>query len=68
MKRIKLWLLKKLFTKDEKYLLIMAIETRVVRLEEMKVLERTINPENADTDIHDLLNLRKIFSTKSLYR
>lgn len=60
----RLWLLKKLFTEDEKYLLIRAIEDRVDNLERIAVNERWADKDNIRIDVADYSKLKTIFSTK----
>ena len=57
----RLWLLKKLFTEDEKYLLIRAIEDRIDNLERIAVNERWSDKDNIRIDISDYSKLIKIF-------
>ena len=57
----RLWLLKKLFTEDEKYLLIRAIEDRIDNLERIAVNERWSDKDNIKIDISDYSKLIKIF-------
>ena len=60
----RLWLLKKLFTEDEKYLLIRAIEDRVDNLERIAVNERWADKDNIRIDVADYSKLKTIFSTR----
>jgi hypothetical protein len=60
----RLWLLKKLFTEDEKYLLIRAIEDRIDNLERIAVNERWADKYNITIDVADYSKLKKIFSTR----
>ena len=60
----RLWLLKKLFTDDEKYLLIRAIEDRIYNLERIAVNERWADKDNIREDVADYSKLKTIFSTK----
>jgi len=57
-------LLKKLLTKDEKYLLIRAIEDRVDNLERIAVNERWADKDNIRIDVVDYSKLITIFSTR----
>ena len=57
------WLLKKLFTEDEKYLIIRAIEDRIIILERIAINDRWADKDDLQIDCEDLLNLKKIFST-----
>ena len=58
------WLLKNLFTQDEKYLMIRAIEDRVDTLERIAVNERWADKDNIRIDCADYSRLKTIFSTK----
>lgn len=60
----RLWLLKKLFTEDEKYLLVRAIEDRIYNLERIAVNERWADKDNIRTDCADYSRLKIIFSTR----
>jgi hypothetical protein len=60
----RLWFLNKLFTKDEKYLLIRSIEDMIDNLERIAVNERWSNKDNIREDVDDYLKLKTIFSTK----
>jgi len=59
----RLWFLKKLFTKEEKYLMIRAIEDRVDKLESISVNERLADKDNVRIDCADYSKLKKIFFT-----
>ena len=60
----RLWLLKKLFTEDEKYLLIRAIEDRIDSLERIAVNERWADKDNIRIDVTDYSKLKTIFSAR----
>jgi len=60
---IRLWLIKKLFTPDEKHLLIRAIEDRVDNLERIAVKEVWADKWSIMADCADYENLKTIFST-----
>jgi hypothetical protein len=60
----RLWLLKKLFTEDEKYLLIRAIEDRIDNLERIAVNERWADKDNIKDDVADYSKMKTIFSTR----
>jgi hypothetical protein len=60
----RLWFLKELFTEDEKYLLIRAIEDRIDNLERIAVNERWADKDNIRIDVADYSKLKTIFSTK----
>ncbi len=60
----RLWLLKKLFTEDEKYLLIRAIEDRIDNLERIAVNEIWADKDNIRIDVVDYSKLKTIFSTR----
>jgi hypothetical protein len=62
--KIRFWLLKKLFSQDEKYLMIKAIEDRVNNLERISVSERWANKEDIKVDCQDYKKLSQIFSTR----
>lgn len=58
------WLLKKLFTQDEKYLMIRAIEDRVDNLERIAVNEKWADKDNIRIDCDDYSKIKTIFSTR----
>jgi hypothetical protein len=60
------WLLKKLFTQDEKYLMVRAIEDRVNNIERISVNEKWADKDNIQADCDDYKKLKTIFSTKYL--
>ena len=60
----RLWLLKKLFTEDEKYLLTRAIDDRVDNLERIAVNERWADKDNIRVAVADYTKLKPIFSTR----
>jgi hypothetical protein len=60
-------MLKKLFTEDEKYLLIRSIDDRIENLERISVNERWADKENIMKDITDYSKLKTIFSTSDWY-
>ena len=57
-------LLKKLFTNDEKYLMIRSIEERINNLERIAINEKWADKDNIWIDCKDYLKLKTIFSTK----
>ena len=61
---VRFWLLKKLFTHDEKYLISTAINDRVDNLERIAVNERCSDKDNIRVDCDDYLKLKTIFSNK----
>lgn len=61
---LRFWLIKKLFTQDEKYLVIRAIDDRIANLERTSVNERWADKDNIMVDCDDYLKIRKIFSTE----
>lgn len=61
---LRFWLLKKLFTQDEKYLIIRAIEDRIDNLERIEINERCSDKDNIMEDCTDYRKLKTIFSTK----
>lgn len=62
--KFRFWLLKKLFTEDEKYLMIRSIEDRINNLERIAVNERWADKDNIRIDCADYSKLKTIFSTK----
>lgn len=58
------WVLKKMFSEDEKYLIVLAIEDRIYNLERIAVTERWADEYNIKTDLEYYLKIIKIFSTK----
>jgi len=63
-RNIRFWVIKKLFTDDEKYLMIRAIDDRINILERISVNERWADKSNIWDDCSDYEKLREIFSTK----
>lgn len=59
----RIWIIKKLFTADEKNLLIRAIEDRVENLERIAIKERWADEYSIMADCVDYENLKTIFST-----
>ena len=59
------WLLKRLFTQDEKYLMIRAIEDRIDNLERIAVNEKWADKENIRVDCENYSKLKTIFSTRN---
>ncbi len=55
------WLLTKLFTDDEKYLIIRAIEERTNALERIAVMEKWADVDNIRQDVSDYGKLKQIF-------
>ncbi len=62
------WLLKKLFTEDEKYLINRAIEDRIDDLRITRVNEPWVDVNNLTTDFYDYLKLRAIFEDEQTNR
>jgi len=60
--KLRFWILKKLFTEQEKYLLINAIETRQDVLHSL-IGERWADKTTIKEDHHDLYLLKDIFRT-----
>ena len=60
------WLLNKLFTEDEKGLMIRAIENRVNSLERIMVSERWADKDNILIDCADYSKLKTIFFTNNI--
>lgn len=63
MRRIRYWLVSKLLNKDEKYLVVMALDSRVECLFRNRVEYRSMDMHDVDTDIKDYRTLRNVFST-----
>lgn len=61
--KLRYWLLKKLFTEDEKFLMIMAIECRQVEKRQLGVNEKFPQHDNSKKDIKDYDKIRVIFIT-----
>ncbi len=59
--KFRLWLIKKLFTDDEKYLIIRAIDDRVSNLERIAVTEKWADKDQIQNDCLDYKKLREIF-------
>ena len=53
----------KLLSKDEKYLLVMAVDSRIDCLFHNRVRSRPMDMPDVDTDIEDYRGLRNVFST-----
>lgn len=62
--KLRIAILKFLFTKDEKYLLFRAIEDRTDNLSKISVTERWADKDQIKEDIDDYNKLSNIFSTK----
>ena len=62
-KRFRYWLLSKLFTDDEKWLLSVAVDVRVQYLYKASVFEKTADYYEAHKDIVDYNEIRPIFKT-----
>lgn len=60
-------LIRKLFTKSEKYMLARACEERVYQIEGISVMDRWVDRDDAHSDISDYHNMIKIFSQKGIY-
>jgi hypothetical protein len=67
MRTFRFWLLKKIFTADEKYLMLRAIQDRVHNLEGISVNEKWADKDNIRVDWRGYSKLRTIFSTKDFY-
>lgn len=59
--RFRSWLIGKIFSQDEKYLLTRAIEDRINNLERISVNERWANKEDIQDDCDDYMKLREVF-------
>lgn len=66
MKNFRFWFLKKLFTEDEKYLIIRAIEDRINKLENISINEKWADKEHIKTDCVDLSGKESIFNKRIL--
>lgn len=64
MKKIRYFILENLFTNDEKYLIVRAIEDRIGNLEKISVSERLADKSEIEKDCYDYCKIKKIFSTK----
>lgn len=62
--KCRFWLLKKLFTQDEKCLMMRAIEDRIDNLERIAINERWADKDNIRADCADYSKLKTIFYTK----
>lgn len=62
--KVRIWIIKKLFSDNEKYLLRLAIEDRIDNLDKLKIIDRNTNYEYANNDISDLRKMKKIFSSE----
>jgi hypothetical protein len=62
--RLRVWLIKKLFTEDEKYLLARAVEDRKDNLERIAVCEAWVRKDIIEAEIVFYYKLRSFFSTK----
>jgi hypothetical protein len=60
------WLLKKMFTQDEKYLIIRAIEDRVDNLERVAINEKWADKDNIRVDCAEYSRLKTIFFNNGL--
>ena len=63
--KFRLWLMKSIFTDDEKYLINRAIEDRIECLYKTRVTERWADSKDIKTDIKDYEKISCIFSTDS---
>ena len=64
LKIIKIFIIKKIFNDDEKYLIIRAIEDRVYNLERIAIKDKWVDYDNIQHDISSCNELRYYFSTK----
>lgn len=62
--KLRFWLLKKLFTEDEKYLITIALNDKIDKLQTNTITDRCINYENAKSDCKKYKKLKDIFSTR----
>lgn len=68
MKKLRYWIISKLFTEDEKYLLAMACEDKCNKLSTIIINEKWVDVYNANSDIHTLLNIKSSIFSTNLYR
>lgn len=65
-KKIRFWLIVRLFTDDEKYMIIMAIDDRMNNLDRIAIAKKWPDYDNMKSDNSDYSKLRAIFSTKDM--
>lgn len=63
--KTRFWLMQKIFSDDEKYLIKRAIDDRIEYLEKIKVIERRSDSENIERDVRVYTKINWIFSTDS---
>ena len=63
---LRLWIVIRLFTEDEKYMMVRAIEDRIKNLQTEAVGNNLANVRNIVKDVNDYINLSRFFSTKHL--
>jgi hypothetical protein len=61
---IRIFLVKKLLSTDDKYLIIRAIEDRISNLERIAVSEVWADKDSIYKDVKDYMKLKKCFSSK----
>ena len=62
MKRLRYWLISKLLTEDEKYLVSRAIDDRVHNIERIAITEKWADKHNIEQDVTDYRKIQKVFS------
>jgi len=60
--RIRYWLISLLFTSDEHYLMLRAIQERCISLERIAVTERWADKDSIRADVDDYRKLQSIFN------
>jgi hypothetical protein len=64
MKRLRYWIINKLFTESEKYLMMFACNNRINQITELSIMEKTVDFDNIMDDIKEIVLIkRRIFST-----
>lgn len=63
MRKLRYWLISKLLRDDEKYVLVMAIDSRIQCMIRNMVESRSMDFPNTETDLDDYRKFRDIFST-----
>ena len=66
-KKIISFLLKRLMSEDERFVLILAIDDRIDRLHELKITDSDIDYTNCIVDINTLKDQRDYFTTELYY-
>ena len=64
-KKLRYWIINKLFTESEKYLMVFACNDRISKLVELSVTEKTQDFDNTMDDIKEIVLIkRRIFFSK----